>query len=149
MPKHASPAARAQALAYKSAKMTWREIGTRTGMTRRALQTLFRRAKLEPLTVPLTVPGRKPGSGTGNVKVTNTMKQAMKRAIEQNPKLTARQLKAKLPSLRSVSARRIQHVLRHQLGLPSRHAAKKPFLSEQMKAKRSDLSIAIFHRSLA
>ena len=105
-------------------------------MTQHSLALLFRRAKLEPQTVPMTVPGRKPGTGTGNVKFTKRMKQSMKRAIERNPKLSARQLKAKLPSLRIVSVRSIQHVLCHELGLPSRHAAKKPFLSEKMKAKR-------------
>ena len=136
MPPHASPTARAQALAFRAAKLTWREIGLRTGMTQHSLALLFRRAKLEPQTVPMTVPGRKPGTGTGNVKFTKRMKQSMKRAIERNPKLSARQLKAKLPSLRRVSVRMIQHVLCHQLGLPSRHAAKKPFLSDQMKAKR-------------
>ena len=72
---------------------------------------MFWHAKLVPLTVPMTVPGRKAGSGYNRLKFTNAMKQSMKRAIEQNPMLSARELKGKLPSLRRVSVRRIRHVL--------------------------------------
>ena len=88
-----------------------------------------------PQTVPMTVPGRKSGTGP-SMKVTNTMKWFLKHVIETDPKLSARQLKAKLPSLRRVHVRSIQHVLSQELGLPSRHAAKKAFLSDAMKAKR-------------
>ena len=60
--------------------------------------------------------------------------------IRKNPRMTARQMKAKLSCIKRWSVRRIQNTLLQNCDLPSRHAAKKPFLSAAMKAKRLEFA---------
>ena len=67
--------------------------------------------------------------------ITSLMRKRMKKALNKNPKLSARELKKKLLCLRSIPVRTIQDVLCRVMGLRSRHAAKKPFLSDRMKEK--------------
>ena len=83
MPKHATVAARAMALALKDAGHTWKLISVKTGMTFRALGLLFRRARDLPATVPLSVPARKPGSGSPGppLSILKQMKAEMKKVI--------------------------------------------------------------------
>ena len=83
----------------------WAEIGQQSGMARKALRLLFQRAKELPVTAPLTVPARKPGSGYNNVKLTRPILLSMRRVVLANPKLTARQIKSRLPTLKDVSMR--------------------------------------------
>ena len=95
MPKHPLMTVRAQALAYRDAKVPLPTIMTKTGMSNSALHRLFKAAKSEPETLPLSVPSRKPGSGWPLV-ITALMRRKMKTALNTNPKLTARELKKKL-----------------------------------------------------
>ena len=61
----------------------------------------------------------------------------MKREVQKNPRLTALKLKNLHPELlENVAVRTMQHRLQKGLGLPSRKAAKKPLLAEQMKKQR-------------
>ena len=142
MAKHPPMTVRAQALAYKDAKMSVATIMDKTGMSNSALHRLFKAAKAEPETLPLAVPTRKPGSGRPLV-ITALMRRKMKTALNKNPKLTARELKKKLLCLRDIPVLTIQDVLCRVMGLRSRHAAKKPFLSDAMKEKR--LAFARLH----
>lgn len=61
----------------------------------------------------------------------------MKRLVVKNPTITAKELKFNMKNLLSdVAERTIQNRLQKELGLPSRHAAKKPFINEIMRQKR-------------
>ena len=79
-----------------------------------------------------------PGSGFHRRKVTMAMKRKMKKKIMRNPFITPLGLQEKIPELRDVSKRTIQRVILKELNLPSRAAAKKPFLTEAQKLRRSD-----------
>ena len=120
------------ALALREAGFTWKIVSEKTGMTFKALSLLFRRAKQLQKTVPLQVPGRKAGSGLSGPSLETLW--MMKAMIRKNPMMTARQMKAKLSCVKTWLVRRIQNTLRKNCDLPSRHAAKKPFLSATMKA---------------
>ena len=73
---------------------------------------------------------KEPGTGIGNRKITTAMKRKMKRKLERNPFLAPRGLQQLIPELRNVSRSNIRRVIRQELGLPSRIAAKKPHLTE-------------------
>ncbi|MPC81923.1 hypothetical protein E2C01_076564 [Portunus trituberculatus] len=55
------------------------------------------------------------------------------REVKENPILTVNLKKKHLNLLQNVSVQTIQHRLQKGLKLPTRHAAKKPFLTEAMK----------------
>ena len=142
MSKHPTMTVRAQALAYKDAKMSVATIMSKTGMSNSALHRLFKAAKAVPETLPLAVPTRKAGSGRPPV-ITALMRRKMKTSLNKNPKLSASELKQKLKCPRSIPVRTIQDVLCRVMGLRSRHTAKKPFLSDAMRQKR--LAFARLH----
>ena len=110
MAKHPPMTVKAQVLAYRDVKMLLPLIMAKTGMSNSALQILFKAAKSEPASLPQSVPRRKAGSGWPSV-FTAEMKRKMKRALNTNPKLTARELKKKLLCLREIPVRTIQDVL--------------------------------------
>ena len=60
----------------------------------------------------------------------------MRKHINRDPTLSARQLKALMPDLQHLATRSIQNICQKTLALPSRKMAKKPVLTEQMKEKR-------------
>ena len=84
---------------------------------------------------------KEPGTGIGNRKITTAMKRKMKRKLERNPFLAPIGLQQLIPELRNVSRSNIRRVIRQELGLPSRIAAKKPHLTEFQKEHRLDWSL--------
>ena len=79
-----------------------------------------------------------PGSGGHNIKVTEAVQAKMKKKIEKDPFLTPCGLQQVIPELRNVSQRTIRDVISRKLKIPSRKAAKKPFLTEAQKERRLD-----------
>lgn len=79
-------------------------------------------------------------SGSGRVRKTDLRTDTLiKRAVLIKPTVTAKEIKSDHHNLlKDVSVRTIQHRLQKDLGLPSRHAAKKPLLSAKMRKKRVD-----------
>ena len=84
---------------------------------------------------------KEPGTGTGSRKITTVIKRKMKRKLERNPFLAPRGLQQLIPELRNVSRSNIRRVIRQELGLPSRIAAKKPHLTEFQKERHLDWSL--------
>ena len=83
-----------------------------------------------------TVPKRKIGSGRKR-KTTARTDHLLRREVLLRPSITPASLKKKHPKLlEGVSIRTIQHRLKNDLGLPCRHAAKKPLLTEKMRKNR-------------
>ena len=77
-----------------------------------------------------------PGTGTKNRKITDEIKKVIKRKLRFNPFLTAYGLQQCIPELANISQRTIMHCVAKELKLPSRIAAKKPFLTPDQKARR-------------
>ena len=82
-----------------------------------------------------------PGTGILNRKITTAIKKKMKRKLDQNPFLAPRGLQKLIPELREVSRSNIRRVILQELGLPSRIAAKKPFLTEAQKGRHFDWAL--------
>ena len=79
-----------------------------------------------------------PGSGSNGRKVTDNIKKKMKAKLKRNPWLTPCGLQQEIPELRDVSQSNIRRVISKELKIPSRRAAKKPFLTEAQKIRRLD-----------
>ena len=79
-----------------------------------------------------------PGSGSSNRKVTDNLKKKIKQKLKRNPFLTPFGLQQQIRELRDISQRTIRHVISKELKIPSRRAAKKPFLTEAQKNRRLD-----------
>ena len=137
MPKHLTPTTRAVVLALQEAGLTYRQITEKTGFSRATIARLVAAAKMCPAG---DVPGRKPGSGFNKRKCTIRIKAIMRRAVEKNPKISAKQLKATNPDLEDIAVRTIQDCLNREMGLPSRICAKKPFTKDRMKQQRLDFA---------
>ena len=75
------------------------------------------------------------GSGTKNRKVTEELKRKIGEKLERNPFLTAFGLQKEIPGLRDVKLRTIRDIIKRKLDIPSRLAAKKPFLTDFQKAR--------------
>jgi len=70
-------------------------------------------------------------------KTSPATERLMKRCVQDQPSISARELRAQNPQvLGEVSVRTIQERLQKDLGLPSRRPAPKPLLTAKMKAKR-------------
>lgn len=81
-------------------------------------------------------PVRKMGSGRPR-KTTLRTDKLIKRTVLIKPQITAKEIKSEHYNLlNDVSERTIRHRLQKELGMPSRHAAKKPFLDAKMRKKR-------------
>ena len=90
-------------------------------MSLSALSQLFAQSKLvnEPATArPLIVPTRKVGSGRPPV-ITEKMKKGMEKALKEDPTLTAKELKTKVPGMSDMKVRTIQDVLCRVMGFRS------------------------------
>ena len=85
-----------------------------------------------------------PGTRTKNRKITDEIKKVIKRKLRFNPFLTAYGLQQCIPELANISQRSIMRCVAKELKLPSRIAAKKPFLTPDQKARR--LAWALRHR---
>ena len=79
-----------------------------------------------------------PGSGGHNIKITEVLQNKMRKKLEKDPFLTPCGLQQVIPELRNISQRTIRHAISKKLKIPSRKAAKKPFLTEAQKARRLD-----------
>ena len=89
--------------------------------------------------VGLTRPApRKPGSGGHNRVITDRMKRRIKAHLDEDPFLTPAGLQRQIPVLQEVSKETIRSVIAKDLGLPSRTAAVKPFLTDTQKVRRLD-----------
>ena len=77
-----------------------------------------------------------PGSGFASRKVTEKMKRRIKHLLNINPFLTPYGLQLRIPGLKNVTLRTIQHVILKELNIPSRIAAKNPHLTEAQKTRR-------------
>ena len=95
---------------------------------------------------PGEVPQRRLRPGSGKKKSYGAKERgAIKRAITANPKMTALQLKTRLPKTAGhLSRRTINNIVREELGRRSGVAAVKPFLTNSMREDR--LAWAAGHR---
>jgi transposase len=133
MPKHRTASDTAVILALKKAGLSHNAITAQTGWSNRTIKKVVADAKKLPAG---TIPGRKPGTGLNNRKATPALKAILARAININPKATAKSIRASNPRLFGLTVRTIQRVLHVEMGLSSRRCAKKPFLNIRMKEKR-------------
>lgn len=79
-----------------------------------------------------------PGSGGHNRKVTEDLKKKIKQKLRYHPFLTPCGLQQEIPELRTIAQRTIRDVICRELKIPSRVAAKKPFLTKAQKLRRLD-----------
>ena len=77
-----------------------------------------------------------PGSGYASRKINERMKRRMKHLLHINPFLTPYGLQQRIPGLKNVTLRAIQHVILKELHIPSRIAAVKPHLTQAQKERR-------------
>ncbi|KAG0710343.1 Transposable element Tcb1 transposase [Chionoecetes opilio] len=132
-PTQLSDVEKARILAYHEENVSVSEIMRRTGRGRSTIQRLCKEARdLPPTVVPQYKkrPGRKK-------KTSQLTDKLLKLAVTWNPRLTPKELKSMYPELlKDVTIRKVQHRLKHHLGLPSRVAALKPLLTDKMRRKR-------------
>ena len=79
-----------------------------------------------------------PVSGGHNRKIGDRLKRRIKAHLDNDPFLTPAGLQRQIPALRDVSRETIRSVIAKDLGLPSRIAANKPFLTDGQKVRRLD-----------
>ena len=132
---------KAQILAFQEAGMSSMQIASRMGHHRASIDRLLQKAKVNDKN---GVPPHKKGSGRPR-KVTNLLENIIKRAVTNDPTLTAPGMKHLLPELANISLRTINHVLLKRLKIPSRVAAMKPLLTAKMKQKRLNFAKAYSH----
>ena len=75
-------------------------------------------------------------------KVDRRFLNSLKRQVDREPHLTARQLKQRNESLSGVSVRTVSRILRRDLGFKCRRAKKKPLLTKRQKVNRVKFSKA-------
>ncbi len=124
------------AIALAKSGSSWADIMAITGIARQTLARVLSAVSALPAATPPAIPTRKAGTGFGNRKVTPAMKTVMRRALSNTPMMSAKKLKETNRCLASLAVRTIQDVLKREMGLPSRHAAKKPLLTNRMLDKR-------------
>ena len=71
-----------------------------------------------------------PGSGTRNRKLTEELRAKILSELETDPFLTPFGLQEKIPGLRNIAKSTIRYCINSELKIPSRSAAKNPFLTE-------------------
>lgn len=109
------------------------EIAARLGRHPAAIRKHVAVLKSLPPSTPSSSFKRRPG---GHRKITDKMKDRLRRHVLQHPFKSAKQLRRDVIGWQKISVRSIQHVLKKELGLPSRVAAKKPLLTPAMVKKR-------------
>ena len=81
-----------------------------------------------------TIPRRKEGTG-GQRKTSLMTDHVLRQEVDENPLITAAELKNKHPELlKNVAIRTIQHRIQKDLGLPRRQAASESLLTEKEKS---------------
>ena len=138
-----SDSEKVRALALLEGGMRQNEVARRL---KRSVKTIHR---LKQAAVGLKageVPQRRKKPGSGKKKTYGAKERgAIKRAITANPKMTALQLKTRLPKTAGhLSRRTINTIVKEELGRRSGVAALKPFLTTKMKENR--LAWAAGHR---
>ncbi len=108
------------------------EIAARLGRHPAAIRKHVAVLKSLPQSMPSSSFKRWPG---GHRKITDKMKDRLRRHVLQHPFKSAKQLRRDVIGWQKISVRSIQHVLQKELGLPSRVAAKKPLLTPAMVKK--------------
>ena len=71
-------------------------------------------------------------------KVDNSLKRKIKKKLDNDPFLTPHGLQRLIPGLRVITKRTICRIIQKELGIPSRIAAAKPFLTDAQKLRRLD-----------
>ena len=79
-----------------------------------------------------------PGTGKMNTKISDKVKLKMKRLVESNLFLTAKEIKTKITALKDISNRHVNRILSLELGLKSFVAPKKPMLTPDQVEFRDD-----------
>ena len=118
---------------------TVNEISELKGLSKRTVRHLIKKFKdgggVE-IPKPKKAPGRRP-------KTSERTRNVLKRQIEVNPSLTAREIKEQNPLLlHDVSIRCVQETLKRDLGYRSFRARKKPLINERQKKKRVEFAKA-------
>ena len=140
--KYTSSEEKAKDLARRQEKVSLKEMCARSGRAKSTVMKLLASAVRLP---PNKVPKHRFGGGRKK-KTSNATDTLIKREVQKNPQLTALELKNLHPEpLENVTVRTIQHRLQKGLGLPSRKAAKKPLLTEQMKKQLIAFAIKCIH----
>ena len=114
-------------------------MANRLGVSRSTISRLKLRKSGDPVN---EVPQRKKGTGP---KKKYTMREvvAVEKAMLKNAHLTSIDLKRIMPRLlRNLSPRTIRRILDVELDRPARVAPEKPYLTEEMKARRVKWSSA-------
>ena len=127
--KHLLMVDKAKALAWKDTKMTYKEIAARLHCFLSSIERLFSKAKNSG-----GIPARKKGSGAPK-KVTKEMEYIIKKAIEENPKLTSQEIINQNKKLCNISSRTVRRILKEKFGLISYVAVKKPLLTKDLRKK--------------
>ena len=120
------------AIELRKAGVPLKAIRDQLSMSKNSLRRILAHAASHP---SLPVSKRKIGTGRKST-VSQATLTAMRKHLNRDPTLSARQLKALMPALQHLATRSIQHICQKTLALPSRKMAKKPVLTEQMKEKR-------------
>ena len=107
--KHLTMVDKAKALAWKGTKMTYKEIAARIHCSLSSIERLFSKAKSSG-----GIPARKKGSGAPR-KVTKEMEYIIKKAIEENPKLTSQEIIKQNKKLCNISSRTVRRILKENL----------------------------------
>ena len=106
--KHLTMVDKAKALAWKDTKMTYKEIAARLHCSLSSIEWLFSKARNSG-----GIPARKKGSGAPR-KVTKEMEYIIKKAIEENPKLTSQEIIKQNKKLCNISSRTVRRILKEK-----------------------------------
>lgn len=124
---------RVRALSLLEAGWSQAQVAKRVQCSR---WTIGRLQKLN-VTDPSQVRKRKSGTGLKNKSYGSKEKRAIHQVIDKHPYLTSFQVKMRLrKTLQHLSARTIRRIMVKDLGRPAGVAARKPFLTDQMKIDR-------------
>lgn len=140
--KHTSLPTKQAAIELLRAKVSRETICKNLEISKSTLYRITKAAELQgERMIAKEFKRRQIGSKRRNV-LSADQKVAIEREAKNYPQIYAKEIKAKIPSI-TVSVKSIQRFLR-KIGLPCRRMAKKPLLTEKMKAKR--LAFAIKHK---
>ncbi|KAG0713246.1 Regulator of G-protein signaling 12 [Chionoecetes opilio] len=141
-PTQLSDVEKARILALREENVPVSAIMRRTGRGRSTIQRLCKEARDLP---PTVVPQYKKLPRLKR-KTSQLTDKLLKLAVTRNPRFTAKELKSMYSELlKDVAIRKVEHRLRHHLGLLSRVVTLKPLLTGKMRRKR--LTFAKQHKN--
>ena len=130
---HMSESVQNQALAFEEAGLSNREICNKLGLGIRALQHFF---KKQGPGVILTPRAPRPDKGTRKLLTPGDLR-VLKQVSVKNPKWSANDIRRENPTMfGDLQPRYLQKMLKDELGMPSRQAAKKPNLTALQADRR-------------